>query len=208
MMPSRCDPHQHQHDYYQNQQHRRIKKLGLIIETIDLTEEEEAGDEKRVTQISREGGGGWENVAPDPRKARRSPSLSTKLPKWRNRAAVSGLSIGSGTQKLPPTLLSPSSTRTRRDMTKPPPTTTAIPGMGMRAASGSHVPRQSSVSTTAWSTSGPNRGGGEKRRRASLSVAGSISTGIKRGSASLRDNVHYWVSSAVGGGDHRYQKIS
>lgn len=186
-------------------------KLGLIIETIDLTEEEETGDEKRVTQISREGGG-WENMAPDPCKERRSLSLSTKLPKWRNPAAVSGLSTSSGTQKLPPTLLSPSSsTRARRDMTiiPPPTTTTAMPGtMGMRAVSGSYVPRQSSVSTTtAWSTSGPNR---KKRRRASISVAaGSISTGIKRGSASLRDNVHYWVSSAVGsGGDHRYQRIS
>lgn len=168
--------------------------------------EEEAEDEERVTRMSNGREGGLDSVGFDPRKARRSLSLSTKLPKWRNRAVASGLSISS-TQQPIPISLSPSSTSTRRDLTIPP--TTVMPGMGMHAVSGSHVPHQSSVSATAWSTSAPpKRGGREKRRRASISVAVSVSAGIERKSASLRNSVHYWLSNAAGGGDNRYQKIS
>lgn len=202
MLPSRHDPQQH---HKKQQRYQEIKKLGLIIETVALAEEE-AEDEERVMRISREREGGWGCAMPEPHKVKRSPSLSMKLPKWRNRAAGSGLSIGSITQFPSPTLLSPSPASTRQDMTIPS-TTTAMPGMGMRAVSGSHVPH-SSVSATAWSTSGAPKSGGEKRRRASISVAVSVGAGIERKSAALRNSVQYWLSSAAGGGDNRYQKIS
>ena len=181
-----------------------MKKLGLITETNALTEEE-ADEEERVTRMSRERGGEWNSIMSDPRKARRSPSVSMKLPKWRNRAGASGLSISSSGQYLSPTLLSPSSPSIRRDLTIPP--RTVMPGMGMRAVSGSHVPH-ASVSATAWSTSTPPERGGEKRRRASISVVRSVSAGIEKKSASLRNSVQYWFSNAAGGGDNRYQKIS
>ena len=184
-----------------------MEKLGFIIETVPLTEEE-ADDEKRVTRRSKERGDGWESAMSDPRKGRRSPSLSTRPPKWRNRAAEAGLSINSGTQQPSPTLLSPSSASTKRDMAIPPPT--VMSGMGMRAVSGSHVPHQSVSSATAWSTSGAPRREQKKRRAASISVvADSVSAGIERTSASLRNSVQHWLSNAAnGGGDNRYQKIS
>lgn len=200
MLPLRHDPQPH----HQKQRYHEIKKLSLVTETVVLAEEE-AEDEERVTRMSREREGGWRGAMPEPRKVKRSPSLSTKLPKWRNRAAVSGLKIGSSTQYPSPTLLSPSSTSTRRDMTIPS-TTTMMPGMGMRAVSGSHVPH-SSVSATAWSTSGASKRG-EKRRRASISVTVSVGARIERKSAALRNSVQYWLSSAASGGDNRYQKIS